>query len=126
MVFLAGCRSPAPAPRAAIRPGVHVDAGSETRPSGNQHPAPITGVQARELIARGARLVDVRSPEEFAAGHLPGASNLPVELVWRRYAEIPPGLIVVYCASGTRSARARRILGAYGREAFDLGAMSNW
>ncbi len=91
-----------------------------------QHPTPVTGAQARDLVAHGASLVDVRSPEEFAAAHLPGAINIPVELVWRRYGEIPPGLVVVYCASGNRSARARRILGAFGREAYDLGAMSNW
>ncbi|MEI8257365.1 MAG: rhodanese-like domain-containing protein [Deltaproteobacteria bacterium] len=130
MILLAACHDPAPAshPASATSPvpaAARTDAGPAAVP-GNQHAAPITGAQARDLVAHGASLLDVRTAEEFAAGHLPGAINIPVELVWRRYGEIPPGLVVVYCASGNRSARARRILGAFGREAYDLGPMSSW
>ncbi len=84
---------------------------------------------AREAVAAGARLVDVRTPEEFAAGHLPDAINLPVTVLPARLAELGPkeGPLVVYCRSGNRSARAKRTLEAAGfQRVLDLGAMSNW
>ena len=70
----------------------------------------ITSAEAHEAVARGARLVDVRSPSEFASGHLEGALNLPVGQLSARMGELgPKGTpIVVYCASGTRSAMAAR------------------
>jgi phage shock protein E len=131
LMAVASCREPRSAPRASTNAGtphptnVTADGGAPFLQI-PQHTGVITGARARELLAHGASLVDVRSPDDFAAGHLPGAMNIPVELVWRRYTEIPPGIVVVYCATGSRSARARRILGAFGREAYDLGPMSNW
>jgi phage shock protein E len=87
----------------------------------------ITLEQARTLQAQGARLVDVRTPEEFAAGHLPGAVNLPVDaLEGRAAAELAPtdAPVVVYCRSGKRSARAAAVLGKLGfGQVHDLGAM---
>ena len=56
-------------------------------------------------------LVDVRSAEEFAAGHLPGAINIPVDQLETRVSELKSGdEIVVYCLSGVRSARAIELL----------------
>ena len=70
-------------------------------------------------MAEGARLVDVRSPEEYAAKHIEGAENAPVETV--------DSAIVLYCASGRRSARAAAALRARGyTRVYDLGAMSSW
>ena len=57
--------------------------------------------------------VDVRSPEEFATGHMPGALNIPVEEIEQRWRELEPfrqGRIVVYCRTGRRSARAIEFL----------------
>ena len=52
-------------------------------------------------------LVDVREPREFAAGHLPGAINLPMSELDRRLAELPAGSTAVFmCRSGGRSLRA--------------------
>src|SRR5436309_228416 len=42
-------------------------------------PNPDTKPTAREMIAAGAVVIDVRTPEEFGAGHLPSATNLPIE-----------------------------------------------
>jgi sulfur-carrier protein adenylyltransferase/sulfurtransferase len=58
--------------------------------------------------ARGTlMLVDVREPREFAAGHLPGAVNLPMSELDRRLAELPAGSTAVFmCRSGGRSLRA--------------------
>jgi rhodanese-related sulfurtransferase len=89
----------------------------------------ITSAQARELVQAGARLVDVRTPGEFAGGHLPGAVNIPVDELDGRLGELQPkeGAIVLYCRSGRRSAIAARTLKAAGfAEVRDLGSMSRW
>jgi len=58
-----------------------------------------------------AVLLDTRSAREFAAGHLPGAVNIPHTQVRERLAELPRGVPVrVYCLSGFRSYLATRIL----------------
>jgi rhodanese-related sulfurtransferase len=85
--------------------------------------------QARQLVASGARLVDVRTPAEFAAGHIPGALNIPVQELEQRMGELEPkhAPIVLYCRSGNRSSSAARALKAAGYAAVhDLGAMSRW
>ena len=56
-------------------------------------------------------LLDVRSAEEFATGHLLGAANIPHTELRGRLDEVPPGAAVrVYCASGFRSYLALRVL----------------
>jgi phage shock protein E len=83
--------------------------------------------EARERVASGATLLDVRTREEFSSGHLPGAINIPVQELGARVSELPKGRdVVVYCRSGARSATACAILGARGLETLDLGSMSAW
>jgi phage shock protein E len=85
--------------------------------------------EAKRLAAAGALLLDVRTPAEFAQGHLPGARNIPVAELPDRLAELddPARDIVVYCRSGMRSARAAAVLRRAGHRAVhDLGAMTNW
>jgi phage shock protein E len=89
----------------------------------------VAGVEARRLVEGGARLVDVRTPEEFGDGHLPGAVNIPVQELDRRMAELEPKneTIVLYCRSGNRSGKSARMLKAAGfADVHDLGAMSRW
>ena len=84
---------------------------------------------ARQAVEQGALLLDVRTPEEFADGHLDGAVNIPVQSLEERAAELPAKdrQLVVYCRSGARSARATSWLKAQGyQNVIDLGAMSNW
>jgi phage shock protein E len=84
---------------------------------------------AHRLVASGARLVDVRAPAEFAAGHLPGAVNVPVAELPGRLAELEPRdrPIVVYCHTGARAARAARALRNAGfSSVHNLGAMGRW
>lgn len=88
----------------------------------------IDGVRARALVAEGALLVDVRSPGEFAGGHLPNARNIPVDALGARIGELNADqVIVVYCRSGARSANAARLLRAEGfGQVHDLGGMGRW
>jgi phage shock protein E len=89
----------------------------------------LSGAEARRMVASGARLLDVRTPEEFASGHIPGALNIPVAQLDLRLGELPTKQqpLVVYCRSGNRSASAARLLGEAGFTAVhDLGAMSRW
>ncbi len=84
--------------------------------------------EAKALVRSGARLVDVRTPEEFAAGHLEGAINVPVDDLEARQGELGrEAALVLYCRSGARSARAQAMLKKAGFEkVYDLGGMSNW
>lgn len=70
----------------------------------------------QEKIKSGALIVDVRSPEEFEEEHYPNALNIPVEETQRRMNEYGDKTkpIIVYCASGARSAYAARFLKANG------------
>ena len=90
--------------------------------------ARIDGTRARRLVSAGALLVDVRSPAEFAGGHIEGARNVPVgDLASLQGTVSPDTVLVVCCASGVRSARARGRLEALGFAAVhDLGGLGRW
>ena len=64
----------------------------------------------------GARIVDVRGAGEYAAGHIPGAVNIPLPELPDRIAELPEGPIVLHCQGGTRSAIAASVVRAAGRD----------
>ena len=61
---------------------------------------------SRDLVATGAALIDVRTPEEYADGHLEGASNIPVESD-DFDAQVDPldraATYVIYCKTGRRA-----------------------
>jgi len=83
----------------------------------------------RKAVNDGGLLLDVRTPGEYNGGHLDGALNIPVGDLRGRLQELGPKerVIVVYCASGGRSARATKFLRANGfNEVHDLGSLSNW
>lgn len=89
----------------------------------------ISPAKARELVQSGAKLVDVRSAAEFASGHLPGAVNIPVGELGAKLESLgaKDKPLIVYCASGTRSAMARSVLKRRGfAQVFNLGSMSRW
>ena len=82
----------------------------------------------RELVARGALLLDVRTPAEYCEGHLPEAINVPVQQLPARICDVGPTSrpVVVYCRSGGRSAMARVLLTWAGYQVRDLGPMTAW
>ena len=72
-------------------------------------------IEQSALLARieqrdeGLVILDVRTPEEFAAGHVPGAVNIPYTHLPARISALPSAAdkdIVVYCATGVRAERA--------------------
>jgi len=69
-----------------------------------------------EMINAGAKVIDVRSREEFEDEHFPNAINIPVNVIQNKTAELgdKTAPLVLYCASGSRSAYAARILAMAG------------
>jgi rhodanese-related sulfurtransferase len=87
----------------------------------------ISSIEAKALVQQGALLLDVRTTGEFAGGHVAGALNIPVQELEAKLPAEKDRAVVIYCASGRRSAAAREILLKAGyAKVFDLGAMSNW
>ncbi|MDN4171501.1 rhodanese-like domain-containing protein [Nocardioides sp. SOB77] len=73
--------------------------------------------EVERLIHRGATVVDVRTPEEYAAGHVDGAMNLDLAAddFRDRVAELPRDrYYVVYCESGARATRAIEVMRGLG------------
>lgn len=63
------------------------------------------------LIKNGAFLVDVRSPGEFADGHVKGSVNIPLDQIKNQLAQFKgKENTVVFCRSGNRSSQAKAIL----------------
>jgi phage shock protein E len=69
-----------------------------------------------DKIKSGAKIFDVRTPEEFHEEHYPNAINISVNEVMGRLTDFGDknAPIIVYCASGSRSAYAAKILKASG------------
>jgi rhodanese-related sulfurtransferase len=81
------------------------------------------------MVKDGAKLVDVRSAMEFSSGHIPGAINVPLQELGAQVKKLgeKDKPVVLYCASGTRSAMARSTLKGLGfTQVHNLGAMSRW
>jgi phage shock protein E len=92
-------------------------------------PGRVDGATAKSLAAAGAKVVDVRTAEEFASGHVPGAINIPYDQIARRASEIgPPSTqVVLYCRTGRRSGIAVEALQKAGYEKlYDFRSVSAW
>jgi len=78
----------------------------------------VDPARAAELVEGGARVLDVRTPQETLAGVIPGALRIPVDELPGRLGELGRKSVptLVYCAMGVRSAAACELLG---REGFD-------
>jgi rhodanese-related sulfurtransferase len=84
--------------------------------------------QARELLAAGALLLDVREDSEFELGHAPGARHVPLAEVPDHLDDLPKdSTIVCVCRSGGRSRRAGTFLLEQGFDVVNLeGGMTAW
>lgn len=92
--------------------------------------ASIRTITPPQLAAERDRLtvVDVREPQEWLAGHVPGAIWIPLAELPRRVQEVPAGPVATICASGFRSSSGASILEAAGRDdvANVWGGTSAW
>ena len=82
-----------------------------------------------QLQRSGASVVDVRTQPEFEAGHIASAVNVPVDQIQQVSASWDKGQpVVVYCATGARSADAAAYLAGAGfRKVYDLtGGLAAW
>jgi rhodanese-related sulfurtransferase len=72
-------------------------------------------------------LIDVRNPDEYEAGHVPGAQLIPLPELPQRLSEVPGGPLHVICAVGGRSRRACELLAAQGHDATNVaGGTKGW
>ncbi len=82
----------------------------------------VSNSELRDLIAKGVRLVDVRTAAEFGGGHIAGSENVPIDALPTQSAswdKTKP--IAVYCATGARSLNAYQYLVAQGfQRVYDL------
>lgn len=80
--------------------------------------------ELKEKIDNGAQLLDVRTVEEFHAGHAKGSVHIPLSLLPNKFKTIQRSSpVIVVCESGARSAQAVRFLISNGFEAYNGG---NW
>lgn len=89
----------------------------------------IDAATAHRLVAEGAKVIDVRTPEEFATGAKPGALNIPVQVIGQQIADAAKQdeTIVLYCKAGGRADVAANILRSMGyAKSFNVGGYSDW
>lgn len=82
---------------------------------------------AREMWRIGDTVIDVRSPDEYASGHIAGARNVPIDTLSSAVDSLPDGPVLTACSMGGRAARAADLLDAAGRIAFTIdGGTKAW
>jgi rhodanese-related sulfurtransferase len=80
---------------------------------------------AREMQRAGDTIVDVRTRDEYAKGHIAGAINVPIGSL--TIDGLPPGQVLTVCSTGTRGGRAADLLDRAGRTAFCIaGGTKAW
>ena len=88
----------------------------------------MKSITVQQLAERtGVPLIDVREREEFAAGHVPGAVNLPMSELGEHLDRLPDEPFDVICQAGGRSARVVEALEARGYDATNVeGGTGEW
>lgn len=89
--------------------------------------APVHEIAATRAHAR-VRVLDVRNPDEFTAGHIPGAQFIPLPQLTSRIDDLDRrDRIYVVCESGSRAGEATRYLAGHGFDARPMaGGMAAW
>ena len=87
---------------------------------------PVAAIDFSQIPV-GALIVDVRSSEEYAQGHLPFAANIPLNLLRLKQRLLRPDqLIIFYCNTGRRSRSAADLLNRQGFQAAHIGGGVCW
>jgi rhodanese-related sulfurtransferase len=125
--FLAACGGERPASEEASGPPRAPTPATEARL--------VTPEEARTLVEwpPGVLVVDVRTAEEYAAGHLPGARRVQLDEIEAaidagEFPATPDAPLLVYCRAGSRSAQAAGLLSERGfKRVYDLeGGITAW
>ncbi|RJF71892.1 rhodanese-like domain-containing protein [Deinococcus cavernae] len=90
---------------------------------------PTVSVQdLKTAVDSGASVLDVRTQQEFAEGHIASAVNLPLDEVAARASKVPGDKpVYVICRSGNRSAQASELLKKAGKDVKNVGGgMNDW
>ncbi len=87
----------------------------------------MTDPNLAQAIQQNPLFIDVRNPDEFATGTVPGAINIPSPLIPVRLTEIPRDrTVIVFCQSGSRSGLTKQFLVREGyTNCVNGGAMAN-
>ncbi|MFE1644075.1 rhodanese-like domain-containing protein [Microbacterium sp. P01] len=88
----------------------------------------MKSITVQQLSEReGVPLIDVREPDEYAAGHVPGAVNLPMSTIGEHLDDLPDGAFDVICQVGGRSGRVVQALEARGYDVTNVdGGTGEW
>ncbi len=92
-------------------------------------PAEVSIAEAAQMRDEGAFILDVRTQAEWDAGHIPGATLIPLDQLPERYTELPTDQpVVIICRSGNRSAQAQAFLERQGmtNTTSVTGGMNQW
>ena len=81
----------------------------------------------KEFVEKGAVIIDVRTPAEFASGHIKDSKNIPLNTISSKVEEIKKLAkpVIVCCASGMRSSQAASVLKQNGIEVINGGGWSS-
>ena len=126
LVGFAGCAATSPQDSAENAPA------QEAAKEGSAVVEKISAQEAHDVMTSDKTVVlDVRTPEEYAAGHIVNARLLPLDTIdAETAAAVAPDKdepVLVYCRSGVRSAEAARLLSQLGyRQVYDFGGIIDW
>ena len=84
----------------------------------------ITPAQARQLMQQRAILWDVRTPAEYAAGHIPSARNVPLDRLEEDLPNLPS--VTIQYGGSMNPKNAAELLAQAGRQVYDLGSINCW
>jgi rhodanese-related sulfurtransferase len=116
-------------------PAAAVETTPAAAPAAKPAASGVTPMSQEQLLEHQAKhpkhllVLDVRSPEEFKEGHVPGAVNVPYDQIATRLSEVPKDKdVVLYCRSGRRAGIAAEVLQAngYTRLSHLEGDMNAW
>jgi phage shock protein E len=117
----AGLRAAAMAVTLMLGPAIQAADTPTTPSSAKPAAATVSSMTPEQLAAHLQQhpdhlfVLDVRTPAEYAEGHVPGAVNVPHDQVAARLADIPRDKdVVLYCRSGRRAQAAADVLAAHG------------
>lgn len=80
----------------------------------------------KELVQRGASIIDVRTAGEFSGGHIKGSVNIPLQSIHGQLSKIKKDKpVILCCASGARSRAAAQVLKNNGFEAYNGGGWAS-